>query len=100
MKKFLHQPRLPDREGHHSRLFVDVAENVHIHHREYRTVFSMDEFLEYAHVIKRATDDIKSFLAQNPDYREQTYPTVVMVAGGKERQYQFLANSPKPNESK
>lgn len=100
VKKFLHQHKLPEREGHHSRLFVDVAENVHIHHREYRTVFSVNEFLEYADVIKRSTDDIKSFLAQNPDYREQTYPTVVMVAGGKERQYQFLANSPKPTESK
>ena len=100
VKKFLHQTRLPEREGHHSRLFVDVAENVHIHHREYRTVFSLDEYFEYAGVIRRSTDDIRSFLAQNPDYREQTYPTVVMVAGGKERQYQFLGNSPQPNVSK
>ena len=38
VRKFLHKSELPEREGHHSRLFVDLAENIHIHHREYRTV--------------------------------------------------------------
>ena len=100
IKKMLFEKKLPDRERHHSRLFVDLAENIHIHHREFRTVFSLDEYFEYADIIAKSTKDVKSFLGQNPDYREQTYPTTIMIAGGKERQLKFLKNSPSPNASK
>jgi len=44
VKKYLHKGMLPERERHHSRLFVDLAENIHIHHREFRTVFSLNEY--------------------------------------------------------
>ena len=45
VKKNLYKGNLPEREKHHSRLFVDLAENIHIHHREFRTVFSLNEYL-------------------------------------------------------
>lgn len=99
IRKLLYKSDLPDRELHHSRLFVDLAENIHIHHREYRTVFSLDEYFEYADIIKKSTEDVLNFLDNNRDYQEGVYPTTIMIAGGKERQLKFLNNSPKPNES-
>jgi hypothetical protein len=100
VKKFLHKSILPKRENHHSRLFIDLAENIHIHHREYRTVFSLDEYFEYAEIISNSTKDVRNFLEQNNGYKEGVYPTTIMIAGGKERQLKFLKNSPMPNKSK
>ena len=100
VRKYLFKTELPEREEHHSRMFIDLAENIHIHHREYRTVFSLDEYFEYADIIAKSTVDVRNFLEQNPNYEEQKYPTTIMIAGGKERQLQFLKNSPKPNRSK
>lgn len=99
IKKHLYQTKLPDREMHHSRLFVDLAENIHIHHREFRTVFSLNEYFEFINVLKNSTEDIRNFLTQNKDYQEGVYPTTIVIAGGKERQLQFLKNSPAPNKS-
>jgi len=81
-------------------MFVDLAENIHIHYREYRTVFSLDEYFEYADILAKSTVDVRNFLEQNPQYKENKYPTTIMIAGGKERQLKFLENSPKPNQSK
>lgn len=100
VRKLLASKSLTAREAHHSRLFVDVAENVHIHHREYRTVFSVNEFLEYADVIGSATRDLKAFLSDNPDYKEEEFPTTIMISGGKKRQLVKLENSPEPSVSK
>jgi len=99
VRKYLYKDKLPDREIHHSRLFIDLAENIHIHHREYRTVFSLDEYFEYADIITKSTKDVRNFLEQNSDYEEQKYPTTILIAGGKERQRKFLKNSPKPNQT-
>lgn len=100
VRKFLFKTSLPEREVHHSRLFIDLAENIHIHHREYRTVFSLNEYFEYADIVSKSTTDVKNFLEQNPNYEEGKYPTTIMIAGGKERQLKFLKNSPMPNKSK
>ena len=100
VRKYLFKEQLPEREAHHSRLFIDLAENIHIHHREYRTVFSLDEYFEYADIVAKSTIDVRNFLEQNPNYEEQKYPTTIMIAGGKERQLKFLSNSPKPNKRK
>lgn len=100
VRKYLFKEELPERETHHSRLFIDLAENIHIHHREYRTVFSLDEYFEYADIVAKSTIDVRNFLEQNPNYEEQKYPTTIMIAGGKERQLKFLKNSPQPNQSK
>ena len=99
VKKNLYKGNLPEREKHHSRLFVDLAENIHIHHREFRTVFSLNEYFEYVDIITKSTYDVRNFLTQNPDYAEGKYPTTLMIAGGKERQLAFLNNSKKPNKS-
>lgn len=99
VRKYLFKGELPEREIHHSRLFIDLAENIHIHHREYRTVFSLDEYFEYVDIVAKSTIDVRNFLEQNPNYEEQKYPTTIIISGGKGRQGKFLQNSPKPNRS-
>ncbi len=99
VRKFLHKSELPEREGHHSRLFIDLAENIHIHHREYRTVFSLDEYFEYVDILMKSTNDVRNYLEQNPSYEEGEYPTTLLIAGGKERQLKYLEHSVKPNHS-
>jgi len=98
--KVLSKITLPDREAHNSRLFVDLCENIHIHHREFRVVFSLDEYFEYADKIFASTQDVRNYLVQNPDYEEKKYGTTPMVAGGRRRQMKLLQNSPRPNQSK
>lgn len=96
VKLYLSKCELPDREKHNSRLFVDLAENVHIHHREYRTVFSVNEFLEYSSIIEDSRSDLINYLENNTNYEESKYPTTIMIAGGRNRQLTFLKNSPTP----
>jgi len=91
--------KLPDRELHNSRMFVDLCENIHIHYRELRIVFSLDEYFEFASILGISTEDARNYLAQNPDYEEGKYGTTVMIAGGPERQLKLLENSPRPNQS-
>ena len=75
IKKDLARIKLPDREHHNSRMFIDLCENIHIHYREFRTVFSLDEYFEYAKILEDSTKDVRAYLAQNPDYQEGTYGT-------------------------
>jgi hypothetical protein len=91
--------QLKDRERHNSRLFVDLCENIHIHFREYRFVFSLDEYFEFVDIVARSTQDVRNYLLNNPDYREGVYPTTIMVAGGGQRQMKFLQHSPAPHRS-
>jgi hypothetical protein len=90
---------LPSREAHNSRMFVDLCENVHIHYRELRIVFSIDEFFEFADILHRSSEDLRSYLAQNPDYQEGVHRDTIMIAGGQRRQRALLRNSPAPNRS-
>lgn len=100
IRKLLSKKSLPDREGHHSRLFIDLAENIHIHHREYRTVFGLEEYFEYVDLINRSTFEVRNYLLNNPEYVEGAYPTTIMVGGGRAQQLKHLRNSPAPNASK
>ena len=99
VKVMLSEKKLKDRERHNSRLFVDLCENIHIHYREYRFVFSLPEYFEFIDIVTKSTEDVQSYLAQNADYEEMKYKTTLMVAGGKYRQMKFLENSPQPNKS-
>ena len=99
VRKLLHKTELPERERHHSRLFIDLAENIHIHHREHRTVFSLDEYFEYVDILLKSTIDVRNYLEQNPSYEEGKYPTTLLIAGGKERQLKYLESSVRPNHS-
>lgn len=99
VRKLLSSTELPEREKHHSRMFIDLAENIHIHHREYRTVFSLNEYFEYVDIIARSTEDVRSYLANNQHYKEQEFPTTIMVGGGRAQQLKYLSNSPAPNKS-
>lgn len=99
VKEFLYKKDLKDRERHNSRLFVDLCENIHIHFREYRLMFSLDEYFEFFDILSRSTQDVRNYLAQNLAYKEKDYPTTLMVACGEDRQRKFLENSPSPNKS-
>lgn len=100
IKKILHNSELPDRELHNSRLFIDMSENVHIHHREIRLMFGVDEFFEFTDVVKDSAKEVKRYLKRHPEYKEQEVFDGLMVAGGIQRQTTPLQKSPKPHESK
>lgn len=99
VKKVLASCKLKDREKHNSRLFIDLCENIHIHFREYRFIFSLPELFEFATIINESMEDVMNYLINNPDYKEGIYSTTIMIAGGKERQMKFLQKSPSPNKS-
>lgn len=100
VKLYLCKDTMKEREFHNSRLFIDICENIHIHYREYRFVFSVDEFLEFAAIIEGSKKDISNFLRQNSDYTEQKHKDAFIIAGGGKRQFKLLRNSPKPHESR
>ncbi len=100
IKKVLSHKELPDRELHNSRLFVDLSENVHIHHREIRLLFGVDEFFEFTDIVKDSAKEVKKYLKKHPEYKEQEIFDGILVAGGVERQTTPLKKSPKPHVSK
>lgn len=100
IKRVLYNKELPGRELHNARLFVDLSENIHIHFREIRLMFGVDEFFEFAGILKSSAKDIKRYLRQHPEYEEQQVFDGIMVAGGARRQTTPLQKSPKPHESK
>ncbi|MCX6582728.1 MAG: hypothetical protein NT166_21340 [Candidatus Aminicenantes bacterium] len=100
IKKILLNKDLPDRELHNSRMFVDLSENIHIHFREIRMMFGVEEFFEFFEILKEGARDIKKYLRRNPDYQEQQVFDGILVGGGAKRQIIPLKNSPKPHESK
>jgi hypothetical protein len=100
IKKILSNRELPERELHNSRLFVDLSENIHIHHREIRLMFGKEEFFEFTDVIKESAKEVKRYLKKHPEYKEMEVFDGLMVAGGEKRQRIPLKKSPKPHESK
>jgi hypothetical protein len=100
IKNILSRKELPDRELHNSRMFVDLSENIHIHFRELRLMFSVDEFFEFFSILKEGTRDIKRHLRKNPDYEEQKVYDGILIGGGPKRQMAPLKSSPQPHESK
>lgn len=99
VKKLLAGKTLKEREKHNSRALVDLCENIHIHYREFRLIFSLDEYFEFVNIVNKSTQDVRSYLYNNPEYKEQEYPTTIMIACGKDRQRKFLENSPQPHRS-
>ena len=99
IKTVLDQRELPERELHNSRLFIDLSENVHIHFREIRLMFSVPEFFEFSDVLRESAGEVRRWLARHPEYREQQVFDGLLVAGGVRRQTTPLLKSPKPHES-
>ncbi len=100
IKEILLNKELPSRELHNSRMFVDLSENIHIHFREIRLMFGVEEFFEFFSILKEGARDIKKYLRRNPDYKEQEVFDGILVGGGAKRQIIPLQKSPKPHESK
>jgi ParB-like nuclease domain len=99
VKKLLAGKTLKEREKHNSRALVDLCENIHIHYREFRLIFSLDEYFEFVNIVNKSTQDVRNYLYNNPEYKEREYPTTIMIACGKDRQRKFLENSPQPHRS-
>jgi len=100
IKKILSNRELPERELHNSRLFVDLSENVHIHHREIRLMFGVEEFFEFTGIIRDSAKEVKKYLKKHPEYKEQEVFDGLLVAGGVKRQTTPLQKSPKSHQSK
>ncbi len=100
IKKVLSNRELPERELHNSRLFIDLSENVHIHFRETRLMFGVDEFFEFTDIVRDSAKEVKRYLKRHPEYKEQEVFDGILVAGGIKRQTSPLQHSPKPHESK
>jgi hypothetical protein len=100
IKKILAKKDLPDRELHNSRLFTDLSENIHIHFREIRLMFGVEEFFEFFDILKEGAGDIKKYLRRHPEYKEQEVFNGILVGGGAKRQIIPLGKSPKPHVSK
>ena len=56
--KNLAKSNLPDRDKQYENCSVDIAENVHLHYREYRILFSVEEFFKFASVINEAAENL------------------------------------------
>ena len=100
IKKILVNKELPGRELHNSRMFVDLSENIHIHFREIRLMFGVEEFFEFFDILKEGAADIKKYLRRHPEYKEQEVMDGILVGGGAKRQIIPLKKSPKPHVSK
>lgn len=100
IKKVLNQRKLRGRDLHNSRLFVDLSENVHIHFRELRLVFGVEEFFEFVEIATQSAKDVRRYLKQHPEYTEGKIFDGLLIAGGKKRQTIPLRASPKPHQSK
>jgi hypothetical protein len=100
IKKILIKKDLPDRELHNSRMFVDLSENIHVHFREIRLMFGVEEFFEFFEILKEGARDIKKYLRRNPGYKEQEVFEGILVGGGAKRQIIPLQKSPQPHVSK
>jgi hypothetical protein len=100
IKKILINKDLPDRELHNSRMFADLSENIHIHFREIRLMFGVEEFFEFFDILKEGARDIKNYLRRHPEYKEQEVFDGILVGGGAKRQIIPLEKSPQPHVSK
>jgi hypothetical protein len=100
IEKVLSKRELPEREVHNSRLFADLSENVHIHFRELRLMFGVEEFFEFTDIVKESGKEVKKYLKKHPGYKEQEVFDGLLVAGGIKRQTTPLQKSPKPHQSK
>lgn len=77
-------------------ILVDLCENIHIHHREMRTEFTIAEFREYVDRLVEMKAEVEVYLADNPEYEEDAYHDTVWKVGGGPH---LIQASPKPHRS-
>lgn len=92
--KLLAERELPERLPAAGRVMVDLCENVHIHHRDLRQEFTRAEFFEHVDALNRYAAKLRTYLAANPEYREDAYRDTVLVCGP-----DVIRASPRPNAS-
>ena len=81
--KILSEVELPDRDEHNCRVFIDLAENVHIHYREHRLVFNVDEYMEVAKTFIEGAVKLKQRVEQG--YKvNKNYQTEIIGGSQKE----------------
>ena len=79
IKQILAQSELNDRDKHNGRVFVDRSENVHVHYREFRFVFSVDEFFYFANAVIQGKENLR--LAVMAGYKESPDNKTVIIGG-------------------
>ena len=94
--KVLAEATLPPRRPWNSMILVDICENVHIHHREMRTEFTLAEFSEYVKTLVERHRELEAYLADNPEWREDAYHDTVWKVGGGPH---LISQSPEPHRS-
>ena len=59
VNKVLAETFIPDRDAHNCRVFIDLAESVHLHYREHRIVFTVEEYFEVAKAFNDGAKKLK-----------------------------------------
>jgi len=77
--KVLSEVTLPDRDDHNCRAFVDLAENVHIHYREHRLVFNVDEFMALAEIFTEGAKALEARVKHG--YKVDTVSHTEIISG-------------------
>jgi len=79
VKKKLAEVVLPDRDAHNGRCFTDLAENVHIHYREHRLIFSVEEFFVIAKAFEEGAKKLEE--AVKNGYKEWSGKQPEIIGG-------------------
>jgi len=94
--KILATCKLPKRDEHNSRMFVDMNENVHFHYREHRMIFSVEEFRQFSNAIIEAWPEMEKQVLNGYKESEDLKDTPANIIGGSQTEFMDLPN---PKES-
>ena len=92
--KILAQCKLVERDNHNSRVFVDASENVHLHYREYRFVFSVEEFLAVAKAMREGEENLRKLIKEK-QYHEPNDKFDGIIIGGSQTGFLPIENPKK-----
>ena len=70
IEKLYHRSYNLPKRSNAKTLTVDVAENIHLHYRDLRIEFSLNEFIEFMDHMKIMYSELKKWRESNPDWTE------------------------------
>jgi hypothetical protein len=65
---------LPPSRKMGKQIWLDIGENIHLHYRDLRIEFSLEEFLEFAGHIRKMAELFDQWRRENPDWKEDPEP--------------------------
>ena len=96
VKKILSEKEISPRTKEDGKVFVDLCENVHIHYREFRIVFSVEEYLLFAKVVAEGLENLKKNVAKGYADDLKNKDKKPIVIGGNQKNMKIK----NPRESK